>query len=226
MSKTERLFPLNTMGGKIQNRRINFLKKTRPEFYDLVRPGENIENDSKSRTIKNWESGDTIPDIDTIKKICTILKCSSDYLLGLNECTSKDIQFIQDKTGLSEDSINALISLNESDYGFYYTPIIDCLLKDEKFTHHLMNKIDKHFRDYKHYRDLDIIYSEERKTLEINPLKPQNKKNTVSRHDLTLANDLAEAGHFQIQREFDYILSTMIKSLYDNYPTNKAPGTN
>lgn len=108
MGKTERMFPLNTMGGRIQNRRINVLKKTRPEFYDLVRPGEKIGNDSKSRTIKNWESGETIPDIDTIKKICNILDCSSDYLLGLDECTSKDTQFIQDKTGLSEKAINSL----------------------------------------------------------------------------------------------------------------------
>ncbi len=108
MSKTEKMFPLNTLGGRIQNRRINILKKTRPEFYDLVRPGEKIGNDSKSRTIKNWESGDTIPDIDTIKKICTILNCSSDYLLGLEECTSRDNQFIHDKTGLSEKSINSL----------------------------------------------------------------------------------------------------------------------
>lgn len=96
------------MGGKIQNRRIHFLKKTRPEFYDLIRPGEKIENDSKSRTIKNWESGDTIPDIDTLKKICTVLGCSSDFLLGLDECTSKDNQFIHEKTGLSEKAINSL----------------------------------------------------------------------------------------------------------------------
>ncbi len=105
MSKTERMFPLNTLGGRIQNRRINILKKTRPEFYDLVRPGEKIGNDSKSRTIKNWESGDTIPDIDTIKKICTILNCSSDYLLGLDNCSSKNIQFINEETGLSEKNI-------------------------------------------------------------------------------------------------------------------------
>lgn len=108
MSKTERVFPLNTLGGKIQNRRINILNKTRPEFYDLVRPGEKIGNDSKSRTIKNWESGETIPDIDTIKKICKVLDCSSDYLLGLNDCTSKDNQFIHDKTGLSEKAINRI----------------------------------------------------------------------------------------------------------------------
>lgn len=112
MSKTERLFPLNTLGGRIQNRRINILKKTRPEFYDLVRPGEKIGNDSKSRTIKNWESGDTIPDMDTIKKICFVLHCSSDYLLGLDECTSKDIQFIHDKTGLSEKAIDSLELIN------------------------------------------------------------------------------------------------------------------
>ena len=176
-------------------------------------------------TIRNWEQGRNVPELDTIYKLCEFFECDMDYLFNNISCHNHDTQFIQDKTGLSEDSINTLISLNESAYGFYYTPIIDCLLKDEKFTYHLMDKIDKHFRDYKHYRDLDIIYGKERKLLETNPLKPHSKKPTVSRHDLTLANNLSDAGHFQIQKEFDYILSTMIKSLYDNYPTKKAPGT-
>ena len=176
-------------------------------------------------TIRNWEQGRNVPELDTIYKLCNFFECDMDYLFNNISCHNHDTQFIQDQTGLSEDSINDLISLNESAYGFLYTPIIDCLLKDEKFTHHLMNKIDDYFRAYKNYRDLDIKYSEDHKTLERNLLKPHAKKPTVNRHDLALANDLAEARHFQIQREFDYILSAMIKSLYDNYPTTKAPDT-
>ena len=150
MSKTERLFPLNTLGGKIQNRRINILNKTRPEFYDLVRPGEKIGNDSKSRTIKNWESGETIPDIDTIKKICKVLDCSSDYLLGLETCTNRDNEFIHKKTGLSESNIEQLANWKSNsknpEHGYDWSRnsikalnnLLDC---DNLFYHNVLNEI-------------------------------------------------------------------------------------
>lgn len=108
MAKKEKIFPLNTFGGRMQDLRKNKLKISRPEFYDLIYSNENVANESKSRTIKNWESGDCEPNLKTISKICTILKCSSDYLLGIDNCTTKDTQFIHDYTGLSEDAINAL----------------------------------------------------------------------------------------------------------------------
>ena len=33
------------------------------------------------RTIYKWEIGMHEPDIDTIKKLCTLFKCSTDYFL-------------------------------------------------------------------------------------------------------------------------------------------------
>lgn len=113
MSKKERIFPLNTFGGRMQDLRKNRLNISRPEFYDLIFPNGNVATESKSRTVKNWESGDCEPDIKTIKKICIVLKCSSDYLLGLDNCTTKDTQFIHDKTGLSEKAIEILTNWNE-----------------------------------------------------------------------------------------------------------------
>lgn len=112
MAKKERIFPLNTFGGRIQDLRKNRLKISRPEFYDLIYSNENVANESKSRTVKNWESGDCEPDLKTIKKICVVLKCSSDYLLGLDSCTTKDKQFIHDYTGLSEETIEQINILN------------------------------------------------------------------------------------------------------------------
>lgn len=108
MSKKEKIFPLNTFGGRIQDLRKNILKISRPEFYDLIYPNGNVANESKSRTIKNWESGECEPDLKTITKICIVLKCSSDYLFGLDDCTTKNAQFIHDYTGLSEKSIDIL----------------------------------------------------------------------------------------------------------------------
>ena len=112
MSKKEKVFPLNTFGGRIQDLRKNKFEISRPEFYDLIYPNGNVATESKSRTVKNWESGDCEPDLKTIKKICVALKCSSDYLFGLDSCTTNDKQFIHDYTGLSEETIEQINILN------------------------------------------------------------------------------------------------------------------
>lgn len=112
----------------MQDLRKNKLNISRPEFYDLIFPNGNVATESKSRTVKNWESGDCEPDIKTIEKICTVLKCSSDYLLGIDNCTTKDTQFIHDKTGLSAEAIEQLIKWNEKtklpDNKFYRNSIL------------------------------------------------------------------------------------------------------
>lgn len=112
----------------MQDLRKNRLNISRPEFYDLIFPSGNVATESKSRTVKNWESGDCEPDIKTIEKICTVLKCSSDYLLGIDNCTTKDTQFIHDKTGLSAEAIEQLIKWNEKtklpDNKFYRNSIL------------------------------------------------------------------------------------------------------
>lgn len=128
MSKKEKIFPLNTFGGRMQDLRKNRLNISRPEFYDLIFPNGNVATESKSRTVKNWESGDCEPDLKTIAKICNVLKCSSDYLLGMDSCITKGTQFIHDKTGLSGKAIELLINWNEKtklpDNKFYRNSIL------------------------------------------------------------------------------------------------------
>lgn len=104
MPKQEKNFPLSTVGGRIQERR-HALGISRSELYDKVyQSGKSCagSDSSKEKTVYNWESEKTQLDYETIRKMCEVLDCSSDYLLGLNECKSKNNQFIYDKTGLSE----------------------------------------------------------------------------------------------------------------------------
>lgn len=82
-------------------------------FKEKIFPNGNVATESKSRTVKNWERGNCEPDIKTIKKICTVLKCSSDYLLSLDNRTTKNTPFIHDKTGLSDKAIKILMHRNE-----------------------------------------------------------------------------------------------------------------
>lgn len=156
MPKKEIVFPLNTFGGRIQDLRKNRLKISRPEFYDLIYPNTGILNESKSRTVKHWESGHCEPDLDTILKICTVLKCSSDYLFGLDNCTTKDTQFIHNETGLSEDAINTLKTINFrankqiGDHASKNLSILNFILKDgdafEDFLSNLTLFIDNNYK--------------------------------------------------------------------------------
>jgi len=37
------------------------------------------------QTISGWENGYRTPDADSLKEMCGVLDCSSDYLLGLSD---------------------------------------------------------------------------------------------------------------------------------------------
>lgn len=115
MGKKEKLFPLNTVGGKIQNLRKK-AKLSRSQLYDLVYKISECDynagsDNSKEKTVYNWESGNTQLNYETMKAVCKVLKCSADYLLGLEVCTNKTSQFINEMTGLSEPAINTLVGL-------------------------------------------------------------------------------------------------------------------
>ena len=59
-------------------------------------------------TVENWEQGKAYPTIDGFLRLCDLLGCSSDYLLGRINEKDHDIQFIHDFTGLSEDAIEQM----------------------------------------------------------------------------------------------------------------------
>ena len=88
MAREERIFPIETMGGRLQS-----LRKSkgydRVVFHALVCPDVPLEKDSRQKTVHNWESGKTSPDYDTLKKMCRILDCDTDYLLCMQESPRK-----------------------------------------------------------------------------------------------------------------------------------------
>ena len=109
MSKSEKIFPLSTTGGRIQHLCIE-KGISRKELYHAILKEKAASNDdsSISRTVFNWYSEDSKLNYEQIRRACDLLKCSSDYLLCLDECTNKTTQFIQDATGLSEKAISCL----------------------------------------------------------------------------------------------------------------------
>ena len=65
-------------------------------------------------SLEYYEKGKRKPDIEVLAKIAEYYKVSTDYLLGLSiaPTTDKDIQFVCDYTGLSENAVNMLVKLN------------------------------------------------------------------------------------------------------------------
>jgi len=59
-------------------------------------------------TIENWEQGKAYPTIDGFLRLCDLLGCSTDYLLGRIDEKNHDVQFIHDFTGLDGNAIDEL----------------------------------------------------------------------------------------------------------------------
>ena len=64
-------------------------------------------------TIRNWEQGRNVPELQTIWKLCEIFHCDIDYLFGRIDCSTHDLEFICSKIGLSEDAVTYLIDIQE-----------------------------------------------------------------------------------------------------------------
>lgn len=71
------------------------------------------EYTEKTRKFDNWIKGKSYPKtITDMLQLCNALNCDLDYFFTDMNCTTHDLQFIQDKTGLSENAISNLISIN------------------------------------------------------------------------------------------------------------------
>lgn len=230
MSKTEKVFPLNTFGGRIQYRRKEILKISRSAFYDLIYPNENIAPESKSRTVKNWESGKNEPDIKNLKKICSALNCSADYLLGLDECTNKTTKFIHEYTGLSEKSIEILHHDTTYLLGKEDLTVIDYFLRNNIFSLHLIREIKACYNAYMQYMNgTEMLYKQEKEIdeltngdifAEIVLLDSGKYKRTINRKKITEIKNLLDAKKFSIVTHFNEIIEAFLKERYNN-----APGT-
>ncbi len=128
MSKTEINLPDDTMGGRIRKMRQK-ANLSQVALYNSAFPyGEAKSDESKARVIRDWEIAGKKLDSQKLIGVCRALNCSSDYLLGLDECTNKVNQLIHDQTGLSENAIEKMLSLDDN----WMLPL-DFLLRSDDF---------------------------------------------------------------------------------------------
>ncbi len=63
----------------------------------------------------NYENGKTQIPVDKLIQIAKYFNVSTDYILGLSECTSIENDYISKQTGLSDDAINGLKQIVDYD---------------------------------------------------------------------------------------------------------------
>lgn len=89
--------------------------------------------------VGNYEKGNRTPDFDSLIVLAKFFNTSTDYLLGSSDVytNDKDIQFICEYIGLSENNVillNSLMSKDyESDLNKHYLNIINYFLNSPKF---------------------------------------------------------------------------------------------
>lgn len=82
-----------------------------------------------------YENGERKPDAEILVRMCEYFKVSADYLLGLSDVESvdPDIQTACELTGLSEEAVNKLADLNNSDKNKCLSKIISQLIESDSF---------------------------------------------------------------------------------------------
>ena len=93
-------------GDRLQNLRKQKKIKTQEEF--AAKLGVNL------KSVQNWEQGRKLPQTEHLFKICDVLDCDLDYLIGRLEERNRTIKEMAAYTGLSEDAVKALHKYNNA----------------------------------------------------------------------------------------------------------------
>lgn len=230
MGKKEKIFPINTVGGKIQYLRHK-QKLSRSELYDKVyqinkRDSSAGSESSKEKTVYNWEANKTELDYTTLCALCRTLNCSSDYLLGLEECSNKNAQFIHDKTGLSEDSQKRLQEIMKTPQdGKEMIKILDKLIRNPAFSIFLIKDINRCYSKFDNLKlaENSPIYkiAEQKHTIK-EEIELKNSGDIVYdsfRQRLSDCHDSYDASLFRIQGDFGKLIDDLIQKYYhENNP--------
>lgn len=87
------------------------------------------------KTVMNWEQGLVNPDLEDVYRLADLLHCDIDFLTGRISCQTHDLQYVHDLTGLSEDAIKTLISMNEANRVVHRVDILSRLIVHRSFPY-------------------------------------------------------------------------------------------
>ncbi len=118
--------------------------------------------------LSDYIHGKIEPKISQVDKLAQLFNVSTDYLLGRAECKKPSIEEIHKKTGLSDECINALGSLNEHQKTYNMSRwliqtinhlIAESGLKENKFINQgtLLQQIARYFNLYGNAKNVIIF---------------------------------------------------------------------
>lgn len=97
---------------------------------------EKLDLDDRS-TISSWENGRTLPEINKIPEICSVLNVDTGYLFGDYDSSTFTTQTIVNNIGLSESAIEKLTSLHFENSATGTIDILTHLINHPNFQYFL-----------------------------------------------------------------------------------------
>lgn len=133
----------------------NMNLKQLADVYDEKYPNE----DGKTiyNTLRNWHQGKGNPTLEKLIRICDILECDIDFLLGRIDNRTHNTEYICDTIGLTEDSIEKLKKLMTYETGQKRLHIINLLLSNTNFTHFYFDKLLQYQKYKKSYKFVENL---------------------------------------------------------------------
>lgn len=168
------------------------------EFLGISRP-----------TVGFYENGQRLPDAETLGKICRKCGVSADYLLGLSNSWSLDVdeQTAVKTTGLSTKAIKVLRYLNRSQ--------IDNVFSDDvEINHQTLNFINRELELYYDQIDLDETH-EVRGLLTVFFEMEQYVHSDLIKRSLAEGEDEKKSHFITLEGYINEILT--VKELYQEY---------
>ncbi|MCI8951596.1 MAG: hypothetical protein HFG49_16500 [Lachnospiraceae bacterium] len=203
---------------------------------ELFRIYEYLEQESSSlcltsadrnnvvNTMRKWLKGETIPEYYTMIRLCEkdCLNCSLDYLLGRIECTTHNIQFIHDETGLSEDAIKQLSFLYHSEPDEFRNNVasLSYLLEHISFSNVLLQQITIFLFKYWDHKKGEELRKDEQKRraqrtdIEQIKLEMFGYKPLMTGDELGELNERKEVALFHATNTFSSALTNIAENLY------------
>ena len=199
------------------------LKKLADE-YDKKYSDENGK--TIYNTLRKWRSPNGNPTLNILVRICDLLECDIDYLLGRIEESTHTIKFIGEKTGLSEDSQKRLQEIMKTPQdGKEMIKILDKLIRNPAFSIFLIKDINRCYSKFDNLKlaENSPIYkiAKQKHTIK-EEIELKNSGDIVYdsfRQRLSDCHDSYDASLFRIQGDFGKLIDDLIQKYYhENNP--------
>lgn len=173
---------------------------TQEGFVSQVSEKYGADNYISISTVRNWEQGRSVPELDTLLQLCDFFDCSLDYLFCRIDPKTHTQKNICDVTGLSVNSVKYLNERREEECDMIDG--LNTLLGSANFENALSNIVE--FTE--NLKSLDTLLQIKRNRLDILSASEEYSPNLPLNSKIYEASQIADLSEFQVSKHFTYIL--------------------